>query len=350
MSTPRATDIPWEWTHPPVAPAPPLRDLLRRDARAEALRYHVADRVEGALAAFPAEALRGLSPETASGVGARVLGTALALEGRGSLARNRMARAVAALRPDLGAHDREALLRRWYANAGRALAEFGHLGAICAPPRTRVEGLEHLRAAEAAGPVVMVGVHTGLWEMSSLLNARLHEGPFTAAWQPMGNRYVDGMIGRVRRRHGLRLLPASPLLARRLLRFMGAPGAGVVMLIDELSEGSIRFPLFGRAPARHCNASFALRAARHAGGSVVPFTCRRLEGPTFAWAYHPPLRVGAGEVGVADGQRALDAIFAPLVRADLDQWLVLPALELDGTPVGGFVRGPAAAAALPPRR
>ncbi len=56
-------------------------------------------------------------------------------------------------------------LKRWWHNIGRTMSEFCIVNKLWKSARIEVEGLEHLKAAQAEGaPVIFTSMHLGTWE------------------------------------------------------------------------------------------------------------------------------------------------------------------------------------------
>lgn len=324
------TDVPWEATRAPEPPAPPLAALLAAGpSRREAVRHHVTGRLAGAMQTGMHHLFRVLPAAAGSHAAAAVVKPLHRWRYRHKPFVARMDGTVARLRPDLCERERAALLRRWFENTARTFADYASLDALARPRATAVSGGEHLDAARASGrPVVVTFVHTASWELLlRIVHADAFPGRTLGPWQPQPSRHENRIVWAARRRYGGKMLPPGPTLARSLLRFLSVPGQCVVIAVDEVSEKAIKFPLFGRALPERCNLSFALRAAARAGAIVLPASLLRAGPARFSLAWHPPVEVGE-EDPVATGAAALEAVYAPLVLANLDQWYMLQTLRL----------------------
>ena len=171
--------------------------------------------------------------------------------------------------------------------------------------------------------MVLTTVHTGMWEMISYLSSRHFGDKGTGAWAPQSNRFENRIVARTREKLGIKVLPATPKLARQLYRILAVPGQTIVLVIDEPSEKQVKFPLFGRPIEERCNFAFALYAAQRTKAAIVPAVITRT-GPTrFTFAYREPIEVGPGEDGFRDAAFALNAVYEPHVLAHLEQWYML---------------------------
>lgn len=330
----RWDEIPWSATRAVEPPVPPLADLFARGSRrTAAMRYHVWDRASG-LPQLALTAIYRRAPlETTTGLTVRVAAPLAIRRYRGKPMWQRMDRIIARLRPELADDPaaREALIARWFANTARAIAEVPSVQRLAAPSRASVRGLDHLAAARASGrPIVMTHVHTGTWEaIGPILNAHGFEGRVTSTWQPQPNRFENAIVAASRRRYPSKVLPPQPGLARMLLAFLSEPGQTLLLVLDEVSENQIKFPLFGRPAPRRCNLTFALRAARKTGALILPATNTRTDGVRFTFRFHPPIDPAEFEGDpLTAGAEALDALYEPHVLAHLDQWYMLHELRL----------------------
>ncbi|WP_226581685.1 lysophospholipid acyltransferase family protein [Acuticoccus sediminis] len=321
------SEIPWSATYAPEPTAPPLTDLFGDEgARRSAMRFHLQDRVYGGGKMALHSLFRMLSPEAGSNFAGRIVAPRSRAYYRGKPFIQRMDRMIARLRPELAGDPaaREAVVDRWFENTARAMAEFSHLEAVSTPPRTTVEGLEIVERLQAEGrSMVLTTVHTGMWEMISYLSSRHFGDKGTGAWAPQSNRFENRIVADTRRKLGIKVLPATPKLARQLYKSLAVPGQTIVLVIDELSEKQVKFPLFGRPVEDRCNFAFALYAAQRTGAAIVPAVITRT-GPTrFTFRYNEPIDVPKGNDGFHSAALALNAVYEPHVLAHLDQWYML---------------------------
>lgn len=326
----RVDDIPWSETFPPWPEGPPLADLFGpREARAQALRFHVVDRLEGEAKRAATVLLRRLSPERVSAIGGRLGATVSVRRYRGKVMWQRMASQIARLSPDhagpKNAARREAMVARWFENCGRAFAEAAIARAMM-DEAFEVKGLERLADARGSGrPLILVTVHTGSWEAACGLAAIRHGAPLMGSWQPQTNRFQNRLIASLRRRDGYKGLAPSPHLARTLLRAIREPGQNLLLLIDEISERQTKFPLFGRPLPERCNFTFALKVAQREGALIVPFLTAREPGSVHqTMVYEDAIPVApTGAAGLLEAAAKVNAVFEPHVRARLDEWYML---------------------------
>nr|WP_269751209.1 lysophospholipid acyltransferase family protein [Acuticoccus mangrovi] len=277
------------------------------------------------------ELLRRLPAETGSLIGGRVCAPVALRRHHDRPYAAQMTRTLRRIAPHLAD---DTFLARWYVNAGRTMGELPALHRLASPSKSRVLGLENIAAAKATGrPVIMTAVHVGNWEVVPLVGSRQIWAHCIGPWQPQSNRWDNRLIAQARRRSGYKALPPSPNLVRTLSRYLAVPGQSLIFFIDEISEGTVKFPLFGRPAPVRCNLSFALKLAVRRGALVVPVTARRLGGTQHELVVHPPVDITTlGGDPVEAGAVRLNELYEPFVRANLDQWYMLNRLTLEGQP------------------
>ena len=215
-----------------------------------------------------------------------------------------------------------------------ARASFTHLGAIIGDathfrdhlrrPTDRLvvyEGVDHLKAAAAAGKGVLVfSGHFGHWEMVALLQHRLGV-PMTMVVAPLVNRRWDRFITRLRSAPGNTIL-SKRRAARPILKAL-REGRAIAILIDQnvRGEGGLFIDFFGRpASTTPALATLAFRS----GAPIVPvFSWFRPDG-RLQVSYRPPIaavRRGAIEDDVRDLMRACTALLEEEIRRRPESWL-----------------------------
>jgi len=180
----------------------------------------------------------------------------------------------------------------------------------------RIEGLEHLRAAQRLGKgVLLVSAHMACLEIGGRLLQPLvrtgfvyreQKGPLlNALWQRRRERFARGGASRQDVRAMLRMLRGGQVL-------WFAPDQ------DYGPRHSTFVPFFGVPAATVTSVSWL---ARLSGASVVPFHNRRLpEGGGYLLRLEPALQAFPGEDEAADARR-LNEIFERWIREDPAQYL-----------------------------
>lgn len=223
------------------------------------------------------------------------------------------------LAPSLDAERIDDLFGRNRENTGRVMAEFAVIGRFLREGRIEPDGLDHLEAAEARGPVVLAGVHTGNWEaIFALLGHRAR--PTSLIYMPPARETQHGIARETRLKLGIALLPPGRAAVRPALRALER-GETVIIFCDEVFEGRIMGPLFGRPVHFEGNLARACRLAALTGAAIVPVHAVRTEGARFGVRFEAPLD-GFGADLAADVRRLDEALEAP-VRRHLDQWYFL---------------------------
>ncbi|SFP29345.1 lipid A biosynthesis lauroyl acyltransferase [Pseudomonas borbori] len=238
------------------------------------------------------------------------------------LARSRRQIAVRNLElcfPELSAAERGSLLRENFASTGMTFFEMAiswWWPAARLARLGRVEGLEHIRAAEAEGQgVLLMALHFTTLEMGGGLLGmqqhmygmyRPHKNPLFDYVQRRGREQrLQGVIERDDVRGMLKLLRAGKVI-------WYAPDQ------DYGAQRSIFVPLFG-VPAATVTATS--KFARLGRARVIPFTQTRLaDGSGYRVVVHPPLADFPGESEEADCLRVNQWIEAA-IRQQPEQYL-----------------------------
>jgi len=151
--------------------------------------------------------------------------------------------------PDLTDAQRRALCRENFAHYGLVLAEFLRLPALSDAEllaRVDVEGVEHVRQAQARGRgLVVLFAHTGNWELLAAVQAALGLG-IGIVTQHAHQRGVDRFWQRTRRARGLRFFDSYGDLRRIMRHLRGGGAVGLAMDQNEGGTTGARVPFFGR--------------------------------------------------------------------------------------------------------
>lgn len=261
--------------------------------------------------------LRNLPPEKAVRFGARC-GRAIARLGGGGA---RVARTNLALAfPEKSEQERADLIRDTYANMGRVVAELAllqgrHRQALLAG--VRIEGLEHLAAAEAASPngaVMVLTAHFGSWDLcAAALSDQGH--PLTVIHRGFSNHELEAMFSQIRRGEegDLEELKMGP---RAVSGVLGAlrRGRKLVVLADQNArpEEGVFVPFFG---VLACTRSApALIAMRRQVPILPAFVFREGESARHVVRLSPPL-IPSAPVEDEDADAALESHVASMTRS-----------------------------------
>lgn len=222
---------------------------------------------------------------------------ALLMLGRGlgalmyNLARSRRqiaARNLALCFPHMPATERKALLKENFASTGITFFEMAIAWWWPAERLRRlgsVEGLEHLRQAEADGQgVILMALHFTTLEIGGALLGR--ELDMYGMYRPHKNPLFDYVQRRGREQRLLGAIERDNV--RGMLKLLR--GGGIVWYAPDQDYGaqrSIFVPLFG-VPAATVTATS--KFARMGRARVIPFTQQRLaDGQGYRLVIHPPL-------------------------------------------------------------
>lgn len=225
------------------------------------------------------------------------------------------------IRPDFSEAQREEAVDRMWAQIGRVQAETAvmeHIwdtGAVTARVADTVP-----RAVGSGRPVIFVFPHLGNWELLAILAKRLG-ADIPSVYEALPDRHELEMVQRSRRRIGHVVISPD---REGLLTLLGAmrQGKAVGLGIDEFKDGNVIAPSFGRAPRRDTNARLIESLARRFNAFVIPAYCLRTAPFEFVLTVLDPLeRPSAGQ---------LDALCESWIRANPEQWYMLPRLRLGG--------------------
>lgn len=222
---------------------------------------------------------------------------------------------------------RRALLIRSFGNLGRNLTEFARLGLLDEAQlveRVRVEGIEHLEAAQKAtdhGGVVILTGHFGSWEMMAA--AMVARGiPVAVVHRPRDNAFLDAMVAKLRGAGGATLL-ARGNAARAALDGLKR-GFCLAMPYDQnckRREG-VFVPFFGRLA---CTRDGPPRIAMRTGSPVVPvFLYREPDGLHHVARFSPAVEfvdTGDKQADLVENARRMTAPIEEAIRNAPDQWI-----------------------------
>jgi Kdo2-lipid IVA lauroyltransferase/acyltransferase len=305
--------------------APPLASIFSggipgRQARRYWLKDNLVNGIDLAVHFF----LRVVPLDACSDAGARIGRFAIPRFHKVAVTRGRAT--LLRILPDATEEQRQALLERNWEAQGRLMTEFSALARPdAAMARITVHDLDNLTDAAASGPVILVGMHLGNWEIGSLILKSAGIRPHINYTPPKG-RAKAWISRRIRARAGVAFLPPGAQGTRFAVKVL-KEGKLVSMFCDEGVSGKIRGPLFGRAPHQEGNLAVAVRLARLTGATICPWYNLRREGFSFDAFFLPPLmlpaqdKAGGGDLA-ADIAR-LNAVIEPVIRENLGQWYFL---------------------------
>ena len=220
--------------------------------------------------------------------------------------------------PGLDAAARAALLRRHFRALGISLFEFGRAwwGSV-APQRhgLRIEGVEHIEAARAAGRgVIVVSGHFTTLEMSARLAC--DAVPLAGMYRPYPQPAMEWAVLRGRSRYAAAMFAKQDV--RGAVKHLKRGGLLWYAPDQDPSRGeAVYVPFFGR-PAKSLASTHQL--ARLSGAAVVMFEHARRDDGGYTLRFWPAFEAFPSEDAVADTARVIGAI-ETMARAAPEQYL-----------------------------
>jgi KDO2-lipid IV(A) lauroyltransferase len=226
--------------------------------------------------------------------------------------------------PEMGADEREAIIREMCDNLGRTVAEYPHLDKLklTGPnPRLEIAGRENGDAAMARTKGAMfISGHFANWEAMPVMATELgYRGGLV--YRPPNNPYVDRYISRMRANAGPKVqISKGPQGTRKIFTFLRR-GMAILMLVDQKTEQGVAAPFFGRdAMTTPAPAALALKL----GAALLPASNERLGGARFRMTIHPPISFtpsGDHDADVVALTAKINEAIEACVRARPSQWL-----------------------------
>lgn len=236
---------------------------------------------------------------------------------------------LAAAMPELNAAARRRVVRGAWAQLGRTVGEFPHVGRLAqntpSGPGWEVTGQDVLADLAAhGGPAIFFSGHLGNWEI--LPRAALQFGlPVASFYRAAQNPQVDAIINILRAKAAgspPKLFPKGANGARQALSHLRA-GGFLAMLVDQKLNEGIRSSFFGlpamTAPAA---ASFAL----HFRCPLIPAAALRIGPARLRLVVEKPLllpNTGDRAADVAALTQQVNDVLERWIRADPASWLWL---------------------------
>lgn len=301
--------------------APPLTDLFKDgDRRKAAFRYHVTGNIKNLLDLAVHFGLKAVPASICSAAGAR-LGTFVIPRWHMSSVKKTQKNLMRLL-PDATEEERDRVLKRSWQNQGRIMTEFSIIGRLAR--RATWHDLHHFTEAYQKGPVIVVCMHLGNWEIFAPKLVELGLSP-SANYTPPAGRARAWIARRVRLKIGYGLLPPGKDGIRPALNILKEGGA-ISVFCDEGFAGKIRGPFFGRPPHLEGNLAVVARLARMTGATICPCYAVRRSGTSLDGFALPPVILppeNKPAERLMDDVLLLNSVIEPVIRAHLDQWYFL---------------------------
>jgi Kdo2-lipid IVA lauroyltransferase/acyltransferase len=243
----------------------------------------------------------------------------------------RIAAGIRRLRPDLASTPAklEATQVRFWAHVGRFYAEYCLLHKMVPRGRVDIDDRDTFKAVLSDGrPVIVPFVHLCNWETCGSVLALNAPGRVCGLSNPMPPNRVQAQIAVMQRAR----LPAKVLnfdsnVWRRALQHLEQPGGILFVAIDEVMEGRVSAPCFGRPLDPGANVHKIVRIAARTGAIILPLYSERLDGARFCTRILQPLEFRRQSKLEADQQHSsvqrLDQAYETAILRLIDQWFGL---------------------------
>lgn len=238
-----------------------------------------------------------------------------------------MRRNLEVMFPEASVVQKEALVTKNCESLGRLMTEFSVLTRLCRDEqRVKAIGLENLVEAAHAGPVIMVLLHLGNWEVLSSITRRSGLS-FHTFFLPLSNPVERWVTARVRKKLGAQLLPEGVAGVAPALKILKRGGM-VSIFCDEAFSGEIRAPLFGREAHLRGNLALATRLARKTNAKLCIVNSLRTQSANFECHFSSPIDLpvrseAPTEESMLADVRFLNNLIEPKIKRHADQWYYL---------------------------
>lgn len=224
--------------------------------------------------------------------------------------------------PNMSEKERGEFIRRVFIHFAKTLVDFLRAPAMTdaeIEQMTRIEGVEHIRAARETGKgFIVASAHLGNWELAARCLVR--EGwPITVVAREPENPDFAEYVNQVRESGGYRVLYRGSSTVRQMLALL-RKNEGIALLPDQ-NSGDMFIPFFG-VPAGTVAGPASL--ALHTGATLVVGYCVRLPDDTYLIRVHPPISTHSTGDREADAHRIMtevNQILESVVREYPEQWL-----------------------------
>ena len=229
----------------------------------------------------------------------------------------------------------EATLQRMWRHFGRTLAEFSVLDRMLRKGRVEIVGMEHARAARAAGKrIIFAANHLGNWEVIGTV--LIANGYFGAGiYEVPENRFEHWVVRNFRKRYGAKLVPQGTAGARAAVRTL-TESEVMLIFLDDVIAGKVNSPAFGRPLPTEGNITLVPRLAALADAEVIPIYCLRLnDRAQFRVTFLPPMpyvRTRDRKADLATNVAMTNALLEQQIQPNLDQWYYINWLDVGSEP------------------
>ena len=226
--------------------------------------------------------------------------------------------------PELTGSAHAAIARESWANLGRTVCEYPHLGTLYDGDGVRVESDDATKAQlhamrEAGRPVLIFGAHLGNWELPAVVGHAFGQRA-AILYRTPNNPFIAADIVAMRQPIMGTLIPAGMAAPIRMAEALDA-GMNLGMLVDQRFGRGPRVPFFGHPVAAN---PFIARLARRFGAPVHGMRAIRLPGNRFRLELTAPLELPRDATGRIDAEAAtalINQVIEGWVRETPGQWL-----------------------------
>jgi KDO2-lipid IV(A) lauroyltransferase len=230
----------------------------------------------------------------------------------------------------------EQMVRRVFHGFAKYLVDFISLARMNraeAEALVKVENREQIEKVKALNRgALLVTAHLGNWELAGAVMVSLGY-PITAVAHQQGQKKLDNLFARYRRKRGITVLPLGLMVVRQLLEVLGK-GEFVALLADrDYTPRNQPVEFFG-APASLPRGPAWISS--HYKVPILPGFLLRLEDDTFVMRMYPILNA-AGDQDEDTLHRQLRDVLEDGISRDPSQWFLFENLW-DGNPYRGWYR------------
>lgn len=223
--------------------------------------------------------------------------------------------------PDMPDAQVERIVWRFADNIGRLMAEFAVIHRFEQAKRIELVGVEVARADVGKIPTIALCLHLGNWEV--LASAMQTVGiPIASISEIPDNPVHREIADEIRGGFDVRVLPPDRNGLRHALSVLRQNGT-LAIFPDEVRDGTMMAPLFGRRPHLKGNLALAAKLARRTGAQLVVVYCERVGGTRFRLHFERPFMLTSEEGDALADVALLNARIEPVVLQHLDQWYYL---------------------------
>ncbi|MCX7125417.1 MAG: hypothetical protein NTU49_06670 [Gammaproteobacteria bacterium] len=235
----------------------------------------------------------------------------------------RLRKNIRFLRPNISDTELDQMVKNWFENYGRVLAEFSVLRRIWKSNRTSIQGVENIAYANKTGrPLIFLALHTANWEVSYAKLLELFNNRGIYVYEVLKNRFQMKIAHSVRYPYANCRITPHPGSSKKIHSKLES-NHFVWLAVDEHVPGKQSSPSFGRPLPASGNVLFALRSAKITNAVLLPVYVTRTQGAHFILNVLPTIEFNFNDFNDNDLKEAhikIDNIIGSIVRQHVDQW------------------------------